>query len=420
MSEKWLYLPVEVITREIDAKLLLTYYAVKQQFNVILAKQHKLYEQMESLPKGIFLSKGYPKNKKGPLFDAKEFGHAVVELDEEGLIFNENVYLSHRVQEDYFRILDHVYCWGIDQKNTLLRAYGEKEKLSLTGHPRFDLLKEKYRSIYSDEVETIKKQYGNFILVNTRFGVYNHIKGFRPRHEFIKSLYDHFISMVKELSKKYPTYNIIIRPHPREKFESYHTEFKHCKNVFVVHEGSIVKWNLAASCVIHNGCTTGIEAFLLDRPVLSYMPVTSEKHTDEYLANEVSLQVTSLQELMTIVDSYLNKGENIRLNEQNHKNKRKNILSNYYAALDENYAYENILRLLTQLTIKDDSSSEDLNITIEDPLIEDEVEIENDTSLISRNKIEAFFSKLDEIEKCPSNMIIDQLDRNFFIIKNKK
>jgi surface carbohydrate biosynthesis protein len=413
MPEKWLYLPIEVIARELDAKLLLTYYAVKHNYHVILAKQHKLYEIIESLPKGTFVSKGYPRNKKGPLFMAKKLGHAVVDLDEEGLIFNEKAYLHNRINENYFNILDQIYCWGNSQRDTLVKAYGHPEKIYLTGHPRFDLVKNKFRILYNDEVERIKKEFGDFILVNTRFGKYNHLKGFNPKHQFIMRLYEHFIEMVKELSQQYPNLNIVVRPHPREVFSSYEKEFINYKNVLVVREGNVVKWNLASKLVIHNGCTTGIETFLLDHPVISYMPITSDQHTDEYLANAVSVQAVNINELTSFIDSHLS-GEDNRLKENQHINERKAILSNYYAAMDENNAYENIIRLLDSLRIKSDSSIQESLLQVSASSNEDETKNESE---FTEKQIKTFFKNLDEIEKNEINMIIQKIDRNFFVIK---
>ncbi|PLT35493.1 surface carbohydrate biosynthesis protein [Bacillus sp. V5-8f] len=415
MSEKWLYLPIEIIIRELDGKLLLTYYAVKQNYNVIIAKQHKLYQNSAYLPKGIFVSKGYPKNKKGPLFEAKNLGHAVVEMDEEGLIFNEEFFLRHRINEDYFNLVDQIYCWGNHQRNCLVKAYGHPEKVHLTGHPRFDLVKEKFREIYKSEAESIKKEFGDFVLINTRFGLYNHSKGFNPKHKFIKSLYEHFIEMTKDLSQNYPNLNFVVRPHPRETFSSYQQEFENYKNIYVVREGTVVKWSLASKLVIHNGCTTGIETFLLNHPVISYMPVTFEEHIDEFLADAVSYQAKNMNELNSYIDSILSKGKIEIKEEMRFIKERKEILSNYYAAMNDNYAYENIIRLLDSLDVNSRDPLKESLLQVSDASSNEE-EIYND-SLFIEKQIKNFFHKLDEIEKNENKMIIQKIDRNFFVIK---
>ncbi|MGG3888374.1 surface carbohydrate biosynthesis protein [Metabacillus fastidiosus] len=426
MSKKWLYLPIEVITRELDAKLILTYYAIKHNYNVVLAKQHKIFNNLESLPKGIIFSKAYPKNKKGKLFEAKEAGHAVVELDEEGFFFTESSYLLHRTNEELYKLMDQVYCWGKYQKDTLDNAYPHsKEKFIITGHPRFDLLNKKFHSLYTDEIARIQKQYGDFILVNTRFRSYNHPQGFRPKHVGMKNLYEQFIQMIKELSEKYPNVNIVIRPHPRENFNSYQEELSGYKNVFIVHEGNIVKWILASLITIHNGCTTGIEAFLLNKPVISYLPVKYNELNHESLPDEVSIKVEKLDEIFTFINFNMSKESIKAIENKKIIQKRKRILSNYYGALDGNLAYENIIRLLDKINLKSDGSLQNLLLHAEtlnnnndqkDSTIRDKAINLESSMEMKEEEIKTFFEKLNKIEGRENKVIIRKFERNFFEI----
>jgi surface carbohydrate biosynthesis protein len=414
LSEIWLYLPMQVITRELDAKLLLTYYAVKQNYSVLLGKQKKIYENAEFLPKGIFLFKGNSggggAKKYKPI--VKELGHAAVELDEEALFFDENRYLQKRTDEKDYEILDQVYCWGKGQRDTLANAYPQfKEKFHLTGHPRFDLLMKKFRSLYSDEVKRIKKLHGDFILINTRFTSYNRKGGFGVGKDDMQKLYEHFIEMIKELSPKYPNLNIVIRPHPGENCDSYREELSNCKNVFVAHEGSVVKWILASKLVIHNGCTTGIESFLLDKPVISYMPFKSEE-IDEDLPNEVSYKAFTISELFSFIDS-LEKGEINHIEEQQQINERKKILANYYEAMDENYAYRNIIRLLNKINVKGESSSE--NSFLRNNPLRQKGPADKE---FTEKEIITFFNKLNKIEKTENKIKVRKLAFNLFEIRS--
>ena len=38
-------------------------------------------------------------------------------------------------------------------------------------------------------------------------------------------------------------------------------------------EGNVVPWLLACSMLIHNGCTTAVEGYILKRPVIAYVPL---------------------------------------------------------------------------------------------------------------------------------------------------
>ncbi|MEO5882399.1 MAG: hypothetical protein ABIQ06_08280, partial [Caldimonas sp.] len=57
----------------------------------------------------------------------------------------------------------------------------------------------------------------------------------------------------------------------------------------VVHEGNVVPWLMAARVLLHNGCTTAVEASVLDTPAVSFMPVSSEIY-DYHLPNGLSHQ----------------------------------------------------------------------------------------------------------------------------------
>ncbi|MBD1381918.1 hypothetical protein IC621_16945 [Bacillus sp. IB182487] len=404
---------MQVITRELDAKLLLTYYAIKQNYSVVIGKQKKLYENAESLPKGIFLFKGNSGGGNAKKYKpiVKELGHAAVELDEEALFLEEDRYLSKRTDEVCNKVLDQVYCWGKSQRDSLIKAYPHyKDKFHLTGHPRFDLLKKKFRSLHSNEVEKIKKQYGDYILVNTRFASYNRKGGFGVGKDDMKKLYEHFIKMVKELSRKYPKLNIVVRPHPAENGDSYRKELTNCHNVFVTHEGGVVKWILASKLVIHNGCTTGIEAMLLDKPVLSYIPFTSEE-VDEYLPNEVSYKAFTVKEIFSYIDS-LSKEDS---EEKQSIKGRKEILSYYYSAMDENYAYKNILRLLNKISFKSESSSENEFLQNKPLRQKGPKHLE-----MKENEIIAFLNKMRKLDKMESEIMVNKLAFNLYEIKSAR
>ncbi|WP_332634574.1 surface carbohydrate biosynthesis protein [Halalkalibacter flavus] len=428
-GNKWLHLPIELPKRELDGKLLLAYYAVKNNYSVIIGRQPAVYANAKHFPRGIFFSKGYPNAsgyRHGPLRNIKKMGHAIVELDEEGLLLDRDIkFISDRTTENNYKILNQIYCWGNEQENALSKAYPKfKNRLFVTGHPRFDLLRKKFRSVHNDEVEKIKKKYGDFILINTRFSIYNHVSGDRFQrlptakalhnrypnlYSHLRDLYHHFIKMIKSLSYSYPNLNIVIRPHPSESKVSYQKEFQNYNNVFIEHEGTIAKWNLASNIVIHNSCTTGLEAFLLGKPVISYRPITSNQH-DEYLPNAVSYQATNVKEVTSFIDKYLSTGKNNNLiPDQPFNRKGKKLLSNYCGAIDGNYAYENIIRKLDKIKIKGKASLQRKKISKK----------RVKTIFVTRSKIQSFFNKLDKIEGVKNKRTVSQLRQNLFLIEPK-
>ncbi|MDZ5606279.1 surface carbohydrate biosynthesis protein [Bacillus pseudomycoides] len=408
MSQKFLYLPIESKTRELDAKLLLTYYAIKENYNVILGTHTPIFSHLTFLPNGIIFSKGTPYGdaRKEHMANAKKLGYTLVELDEEGLFLNNPYYDRLGRDDHYVKILEHVYCWGDVQKQIITNNFPEfKETFHITGHPRFDLLKKKFRSLYSDEVTTIKQQFGDFILVNTRFTQYNHfIRGLNPNERYIKKIYEHFIELVKELSGKYPNLNIVVRPHIHEGLDIYLKELADYKNVFVAHEGNIVMWILASKAVIHNRCTTGIEAFLLDKPVIAYIPINYEKEK-EFLPNAVTYKAVNSNGIFNFIDSCESKGK---------MDEGKKVLSNYYGTMDEeNYAYQNIISLLDKIRLKGENA-------ISESSIQALSTVKGSHTLTSEKEIKGFFERLNKIEKDGNEVIVRTLAPDLFEIKSNR
>ena len=71
--------------------------------------------------------------------------------------------------------------------------------------------------------------------------------------------------MVRVLSQQHRDHQIIIRPHPSESHDPWRQLAAELPNVSVVYEGNVAEWLLAAELLIHNNCTTGVEAYLLGR-----------------------------------------------------------------------------------------------------------------------------------------------------------
>jgi hypothetical protein len=110
-------------------------------------------------------------------------------------------------------------------------------------------------------------------------------------------LFEAFRAALPALSRAFPGRAIVVRPHPAENAETWRTAAAHLPNVEVRYEGHVVPWLLAAGVVLHNGCTTGIEANLLGTPVLTYRPWRDED-LDLALPNDLSIATESERDLI--------------------------------------------------------------------------------------------------------------------------
>ncbi|MET0658156.1 MAG: surface carbohydrate biosynthesis protein [Steroidobacteraceae bacterium] len=310
-----LIIPVENQVRELDAKLLLACVAAERGVPVVLGSRTYIHFAMPSLPRGLFLAKSMRSISKRMLNIIRGLGHDVVAWDEESLVrYRSPEYYAWRYSEDTFKVIDQVFAWGADDAEFFSAYPGYSgAPLHVTGNPRIDLLRPEVRGYFAAEVEALKRRYGEFILINTNFSFVNN---FVPALNLIlrdgqgqprvsrtgwgmslpfalgmaghqQAIYEHFRELMPQLSGWFPQHRIVLRPHPSENHAVWRQILAGCPQVEVAHEGNVVPWLMAAKVLLHNGCTTAVEASVLETPAVSYMPVTSETY-DYHLPNGLS------------------------------------------------------------------------------------------------------------------------------------
>jgi hypothetical protein len=113
------------------------------------------------------------------------------------------------------------------------------------------------------------------------------------------AVFHDFQRMIPELGKSFPNHTIVVRPHPTESHEVYQRIAAGCRRVKVTNAGNVVPWLLSAKALIHNGCTTGVEAFEMRVPALSYRATVNEIYDAGFyhLPNALSHNCFSFEEL---------------------------------------------------------------------------------------------------------------------------
>jgi hypothetical protein len=99
----------------------------------------------------------------------------------------------------------------------------------------------------------------------------------------------------------------VVRPHPTENHAIYHEIAATCERVRVTNEGNVVPWLLAAKVLVHNSCTTGVEAYALSVPAVSYRATVNEDYDYGFyrLPNLLSHQCFDFDELRETLQSIL-------------------------------------------------------------------------------------------------------------------
>jgi surface carbohydrate biosynthesis protein len=380
-----LLIPVENQVRELDPKLLLACVAAERGFSSVIGSRREMEFNIDSFPPSIYLSKSMTIRSLLFFRVAKKFGHEIIAWDEEALVhLPPETYFSRRLDPNAIRYVSHLFAWGQDNEQ-LWRQYAHlpgDTPIHITGNLRSDMLRPEMQTFYKDEVEQFRKKYGDFILINTNF---NHVNAYGPDMNLFKpgkrpdrnpafgraargmsreyaeglrdhkqAVFEHFKRLIPELEKSFPDYNIIVRPHPIENHAVYNQIASRCKRVFVTNEGNVVPWLMATKAVIHNGCTTGVEAYAMKVPAISYRATVNEDYDYGFyvLPNKISHQCFDFEQLKGLLQDIL-KGEISAAD----GNERQALIKQYMAAQDGPLACERMVDVLGIIAQKFDSPS---------------------------------------------------------------
>ena len=173
-----LLFPIEILNRELDYRLFLAAMCAANGSRVVLGQHNVLHKLLPQFHSGIYVGKNiFPTLFNIPgvarLYNAlaeRDFG--LVHLDEEGAVFlgGEEEAWRHalllRLDPRVLSTDDEVCVWGRFQE----RVFNALDpppvvRVSTTGHPRFDLLRETYRWFYRDEIDRLHARYGDNLLL---------------------------------------------------------------------------------------------------------------------------------------------------------------------------------------------------------------------------------------------------------------
>jgi surface carbohydrate biosynthesis protein len=295
-----LIVPVETAARELDAKLLLSLFAVNNGMDVTIGNKALLNLRIGGLRPGVYLSHNFNAGRDRIISLARRLGHTVAAWDEEGLVWiNEEIYRRRRASAAAMARLDLLFLWGKEQARALQPVTAQlRTKVSVSGNPRADLLRPELRSLYSGRVEALRAELGDFILINSNFGWINHALA-KSRHGPVEehlrnvaaksgfplaylqhryAIYRAFTSVIPRIAARFPLRRIVVRPHPSENRDGWTAEVGDLPNVIVRYDHDLVPWLLSAKHIVQNGCTTAVETAMLGRAAISFRPLIVPEH----------------------------------------------------------------------------------------------------------------------------------------------
>lgn len=303
-----LLIPAENQVRELDAKLLLACVAAERGLQPILGYRTELDFRIASFPPGVYLAKSMTRRAVKMFRIMRMLGHDIVGWDEEALVVLSAEHFHRRkLDATALDLVSRFFAWGEDNAEIFRKFAGFPDRpIHVTGNPRADLLRPELRDVYAEDAARLRARYGDFLLVNTNFHMVNGFlstlnliqppaepggafgigsSGAGLSRDFVAgyaahkgALFERFQRLLPRLSEAFPDRPIVLRPHPTESRDAWLAAAEGHPNVTVVHEGVVIPWLMAAKALVHNGCTTAVEAFALGVPSIAFRPVRNEPY----------------------------------------------------------------------------------------------------------------------------------------------
>jgi surface carbohydrate biosynthesis protein len=239
--------------------------------------------------------------------------------DTEGAGEKDGYYINRFLDKNknYLSIVDQYWLWGSNQYNKLSKEIKRKTNFFVTGFfrvsPKFiNFIKKKY---------TIKsnKNRKDVILVNTNFtvsnpkyseGYKNEIKAMKDAHQNIQKGYlEHTFQQEKKFTNElirivnlFKNKQFIIRPHPFENEIRWRNIFRNNKNVKIFSNGDVSRQIIQCDLLIHNDCTTAVEAFFFKKKSICFNWIHNPKY-DVLIPKKFSFQVKNFFELKKYINN---------------------------------------------------------------------------------------------------------------------
>ncbi len=329
-----IYIHVEISSRELDSKLLLATLAAERGHHVIVSNLSEIMNGFNSgvFNPGIFHTKSLTPSKRKINRHQKIINDnfIITSIDEEAGIdqFSYDQFSKDRYSDLTIGQAASVFCWGSKDEEVLKKMYSKNSfKIIKTGSPRVDLWKSLFQDYWQSPKNMPKKP---FLLISSNINSTNMMQfhdvikfqrdaGYFDRDpdlfknlfhmmaENFRKLYS-FIDAIKYLANNNDRFDIVLRPHPTENIQAWKIFLENVPNVHVVRQDSISTWVKNSFAVMHNGCTTAIEATISGKPVLTYVPFDMDYINE--IPNLLGYKITTKDELLTKANEILDSKKN--------------------------------------------------------------------------------------------------------------
>lgn len=308
--KKTVCLIVDNPLRDLNGLILLAYQLAKRGMDVWLVPMYEQWNEILAIRPDAVIVNYLRDNNRNHVVSYLRSGMVVGLMETEGV--------SGRSLDEYLQLVSKTGCtdlldlcclWGVKQRTVLVEKGVVPESIAkLTGCPRYDFCAPPWRNLLE------RRELRSYVLVNTNFPAVNPrfstgkgaevaamvAGGFSAEFaaEYIhaaRRAQTGMVSLLEELTIRFPGRLFVLRPHPFESPEGYQA-LRRFPSLEIRQEGTSLEWVAHADALIHLNCSTAVEASMLGVPTLSPMWLDSAPlHVP--LASDLSRHFNSTQEL---------------------------------------------------------------------------------------------------------------------------
>lgn len=317
-----LFLPLEVVKREYLGRLSLAVEMAARGMPVFIGhKKWIIRLALETQEPGIFFYKDAALDEwfVPGLLD-KGFG-LVAQDEEAGIIYSDygEFYRRRRSLENVPN-LHRFFSWGEEDYAFLKHRFcgGDRCNIVNTGAVKTIFWGPHGARYFSDEIDAIRRRYGRYVIVVSNFAVGNSYVSeadllelggkndqnlralYRQRYEKESRLMRFAVQAAGRIAAR-TDYQVIVRPHPTESVARWKSETRNLDKVHVEPEGDLTPWILASDAVLHNSCTSGIQAAASGVPVIAFGEEAADFAGECSVPNDVSVPAIGIEEILEAI-----------------------------------------------------------------------------------------------------------------------
>lgn len=338
---KIIYIHIEVTAREYYSKLLLSYFAAKEGYTIIIGDILRFFKHNINY-KGIFHFKDIaPSSLNLLLFEKlKNNGFQITSIDEEGGVEYKNFdskksnsFQKLRFSNQTINLVDKVFTWGNFDYDSLLQEYKNFEnKIINTGNSRYDFCSSQLDFFFDQEKNLSEEKNKQPILIVSDLGYVMSQKPIWDQFQILREAYfnkddlnsyefelyenfanktlflGQFVKLIRKLVKNFPDEKFILRPHPTESVSAWKKIVGKYQNLEIINDDTSIKWIRKSKLMIHNSCYTSLEASLLKKPIISFCPENCINFR-KYFTAKIGIQTKDFSEVKKNLVDFL-KNEN--------------------------------------------------------------------------------------------------------------